>query len=95
MLNPILFNETAVPFIDTVELETVALKVAVFPVVGKAAVQLVLLFQESLAPLPVHAPLVAWAVLRVQAKVRPASRSGMRGGAFFMCYIGRSADNSR
>lgn len=59
MLNPILFIETAVPFIDTVEFETVALKVAVWPPPGKGAVQLLLLFQESLEPFPVQAPLSA------------------------------------
>ena len=74
MLNPILFNEIAVPFIDTVELETVALKVAVWPAAGKAAVQLLLLFQESLAPLPVHAPLAAWAVFTVNDEAMIAVR---------------------
>ena len=64
----------AVPFIDTVELETVPLKMAVWPAAGKAAVQLLLLFQESLDPLPVHAPLAAWAVFTVNDEAMMAVR---------------------
>jgi hypothetical protein len=85
VLNPILFNETAVPFIDTVELETVALKVAVWPAAGKAAVQLLLLFQESLDPLPVHAPLRAWAVLTVNDEAIIAVRMP---SVVFVFFIG-------
>ncbi len=85
MLNPILFNEIAVPFIDTVELETVALKVTVWPAAGKAAVQLLLLFQESLDPLPVHAPLRAWAVLTVNDEAIIAVRMP---SVVFVFFIG-------
>lgn len=85
MLNPILFNETAVPFIDTVAFETVALKVAVLPATGKAAVQLLLLFQESLDPLPVHAPLRAWAVLTVNDEAIIAVRMP---SVVFVFFIG-------
>jgi hypothetical protein len=84
----------AVPFIDTVELETVALKVAVLPVVGKAAVQLVLLFQESLAPLPVHAPLAAWAEGLLPITAKPNSRIRVRRGAFFMSHMASETGNN-
>jgi hypothetical protein len=81
-----LFKLTAGPFIDTVELETVALKVAVLPAVGKAAVQLLLLFQESLAPLPVQAPLVAKAMLDTKIQPRWNTKSG---GTFTTRFIVR------
>jgi hypothetical protein len=83
---------TAVPFIDTVELETVALKVAVLPATGKAAVQLLLLFQESLAPLPVHAPLAAKAT-GLPIREKHDRRIKNRRGAFFMSHISRRAAN--
>ena len=86
MLNPMLFMETAVPFIDTVELETVALKVAVWPAAGKAAVQLVLLFQESFAPFPVQAPLAAKAMLDTEIQAR---RNAKSGGTFATRFIVR------
>ena len=92
MLKPILFNETAVPFIDTVELETVALKVAVWPAAGKAAVQLLLLFQDSLAPLPVHAPLRAKAELETEIQ---QTSSIKRGETFATCFIVREWNFSR
>ena len=69
MLKPILFIKTAVPFIDTVEFETVALKVAVWPTPGKGAVQLLLLFQELFDPFPVQAPLSAKAGFVVNIEV--------------------------
>jgi hypothetical protein len=74
VLNPILFIETAVPFINTVEFETVALKVAVSPATGKAAVQLLLLFQELFAPFPVQAPLAAEAGFVVNIELNATAR---------------------
>jgi hypothetical protein len=78
--------ETAVPFIETVAFETVALKVAVFPAVGKAAVQLLLLFQESFAPFPVQAPLAAKAMLDTEIQPR---RNAKSGGTFATRFIVR------
>jgi hypothetical protein len=86
VLNPILFIETAVPFIDTVEFETVALKVAVWPPPGKGAVQLLLLFQESFAPFPVQAPLSAKAMLDTEIQPR---RNAKSGGTFTTRFIVR------
>jgi hypothetical protein len=76
----------AVPFIDTVEFETVALKVALSAVVGKAAVQLLLLFQELFAPFPVQAPLVAKAMLDTEIQPR---RNAKSGGTFTTRFIVR------
>ncbi len=86
MLNAMVPKLMAVPFIDTVELETVELKVAVSPAVGKAAVQLLLLFQKSFAPFPVQAPLVAKATL--EAEIQPR-RNAKSGGTFTTRFIVR------